>query len=118
MAVTERDLNEVRKLLARGANPSMICPDGWVRGECAPKDPNTGRSLLHHAAFIGDLEIFKSIVEAGGDVDKRRNKAWMPNGGVNGRGSTSLHAAVMYNREEIVKYLVDEIGVDINNAGE
>ena len=47
---------------------------------------NTGRSLLHHAAWAGDLEVFKAIVDAGGDIDRKRNTVWRPNGGVNGRG--------------------------------
>ena len=54
---------------------NMICPDGWVRDSNRPRDGDVGRSLLHHAAWAGDLRIFKYLVEAGADVDRRRNTA-------------------------------------------
>ena len=117
-AVTARDLAEVQRLLRSGGDPNMICPDGWVREEHRPKDGGVGRSLLHHAAWAGDLEVFKELVKNGADVDRRRNNAWRPNGGVAGRGPTPLHHAVMYNRENIVLFLLDEMGCDINAAGE
>jgi len=78
----------------------------------------THRSLLHHAAWAGNLEVFRAIVEAGGDVERRRNTAWRPNGGVRGRGNTPLHAAVMYRRVPIIKFLLQELGCDVNSAGE
>ena len=117
-AVTARDLTEVQRLLRSGGDPNMICPDGWVREEHRPKDGGVGRSLLHHAAWAGDLDVFKCLVTNGADVDRRRNNAWRPNGGVAGRGPTPLHHAVMYNREKIVLFLLDEMGCDINAAGE
>ena len=118
-AVGGRDLAEVQKLLRQGgADPNMVCPDGWVRDECRPKAANVGRSVLHHAAWAGDLRIFKCLVDAGADVDRRRNTAWRPNGGVRGRGATPLHHACQYNRVDIVLYLLDELGCDINAPGE
>ena len=117
-AVGNRDREEVARLLQRGADPNMVCPDGWVRAECAPKDGAVGRSVLHHAAWAGDLAIFKLLVQSGGDVMRQRNTAWRPNGGVRGRGSTPLHHAVMYNRIQIVDYLLNELGVPIDLAGE
>ena len=54
-AVGARDQAEVEQLLRQGADPCMVCPDGWVRDECRPKDGSVGRSLLHHAAWAGDL---------------------------------------------------------------
>ena len=101
-----------------GADPNMVCPDGWVREECRPRNGQVGRSLLHHAAFMGDLEIFKFLCSAGADHARRRNTAWRPNGGVAGRGSTPLHHAVQYNRMSIVLFLIDECGADINQQGE
>jgi hypothetical protein len=100
-AVGAKDLEEVRKLIRQGGDPNMVCPDGWVRDECRPKQGDVGRSLLHHAAWAGDIEVFKFLVESGADVDRRRNTAWRPNGGVRGRGSTPLHHACMYNRQDI-----------------
>ena len=117
-AVGAKDIEEVDRLLRRGANPNMVCPDGWVRDENRPKDGGTGRSLLHHAAWAGDLAVFKLIVAAGGDIDRKRNTAWRPNGGVRGRGASPLHHAVMYNRDKIVLYLLDELGCDVNTPGE
>lgn len=96
----------------------MVTPDGWVREGMRAKNNQVGKSLLHHAAWVGDLSVFKLLVEAGGDVNKKRNTAWRPNGGVNGRGSSPLHAAVMQNRVNIVKYLVEDCGVDIDIPGE
>jgi ankyrin repeat protein len=92
-------LGEIRRCLKAGANPSMVTPDGWVREEMRTKNRDVGRTLLHHAAYIGNFEIFKFIVDSGADIDRKRNTAWRPNGGVSGRGSTCLHHAVMYNRE-------------------
>ena len=117
-AVGARDFTEVDRLLRRGADPNMVCPDGWVTEAARPRDGSIGRSLLHHAAWAGDLNVFKLLVAAGGDVGRQRNTAWRPNGGVRGRGATPLHHAVMYGREDIVAYLVDEEGADINAPGE
>lgn len=89
-----------------------------MRDECAPKDGSVGRSLLHHAAWVGDLSIFKKLVEAGADVTRQRNTAWRPNGGVRGRGATPLHHAVMYNRKQIVDYILNTLGVPVDLPGE
>ena len=74
-AVGSRDYEEVARLLKQGGDPNMVCPDGWVRDECRPKDGGVGRSLLHHAAWAGELRIFKLLVDAGADVDRKRNTA-------------------------------------------
>ena len=117
-AVGSRDLSEVQRLLRQGADPNMICPDGWVRDECRPKEGGVGRSILHHAAWAGDLPIFCALVDAGADVERKRNTAWRPNGGVRGRGSTPMHHACMYNRTAIVSYCLEELGCDIDAPGE
>jgi ankyrin repeat protein len=121
-AVSNKDLPEVKRLLAKGADPNMLCPDAFVRLQASEKmrpgqSRDTGRSLLHHAAWAGDLAVFRAVVEAGGDIDKKRNTILRPNGGVNGRGSKPLHFATMYRRLPIVKYLL-ELGADVNAAGE
>jgi hypothetical protein len=118
VAVGDRDVQEVARLLSQGVDPNMVCPDQWVRPEHAPRDGSTGRSLLHHAAWAGCLDVFRLIVQHGGDVHKRRDTAWRPNGCVHGRGSTPFHHACMYNRVEIVRYLLDELKVDVNQPGE
>jgi len=116
-AVGQRDLGAVQRAVLVGGDVNMVCPDSWVRDEVAGKR-GTGRSLLHHAAWAGDLEVFKALVAAGANVGRRRTVAWRPNGGVAGRGSTPLHHAVMYNRLPIVEYLVGECGIDIDEPGE
>jgi len=117
-AVTSRDVLGVRRLLSAGADPNFISPDSFVRTEMAPENAFTGKSLLHHAAFVGDFDVFRAIVDAGGDIGRRRTTVWRPNGGVGGRGSTPLHAAAMYNRPQILGYLLDECGADIDEPGE
>ena len=121
-AVSNKELGEVKRLLAKGADPNMLCPDAFVNLHHTEKmragqTRDTGRALLHHAAWAGDLEVFKAIVDAGGDIDRKRNTVWRPNGGVNGRGNKPLHFAVMYRRLPIVQYLLD-LGADVDAAGE
>jgi hypothetical protein len=98
-AVSNRDAATVKKLLAKGANASSIAPDGWVRDEASGKG---GKSVLHHAAYVGDLgkcicflfirmhvacphrspvdartAVFIELVEQGGaDMNKRRQRNW------------------------------------------
>ena len=121
--MSNRDLPEVRRLLAKGGDPNMLCPDSFVRLHASEKfragqAQNTGRSLLHHAAWAGDLSIFQRLVEAGADVMRQRNTAWRPNGGVRGRGATPLHHAVMYNRKKIVDFMLNTLGVPVDLPGE
>ena len=119
-AVSDKDLDNVKYYIRMGANVDMICSDSFVRKEMASApmgNKKIGKSLLHHAAWIGSLPIFKELVEAGADINKRRYTAWRPNGGVSGRGPTCLHYAVQYNRYDIVKYLID-LGINIDTAGE
>jgi ankyrin repeat protein len=117
-AVGARDLPGVKTALRNGADVNMICSDGFVHEEMAAKKRGVGRSLLHHAAWAGDLEIFRYLVEQGADVARKRNTAWRPNGGVRGRGATPLHHACMYGRTEVVRFLLDEAGAEVNEPGE
>ena len=123
-AVSNRDLPEVQRLMAKGGDPNMLCPDNIVGSWGnesekfrAGQATSTGRALLHHAAWAGSLPVFQAIVEAGGDIDRKRNTIYRPNGGVNGRGNKPLHFATMYRRLPIVNYLL-ELGADVNAAGE
>eukprot|EP00959_Pyramimonas_sp_CCMP1952_P197870 4138162-Pyramimonas_sp.AAC.1 len=74
-AVGSKDIMKVRKLLQQGADVNMICPDYFVREENAGKQ-GTGRSLLHHAAWAGDLDVFKLLVAQGADIARRRYGTW------------------------------------------
>jgi hypothetical protein len=53
-AVSNRNVEEVKRSLAKGADATCIAPDGWVRSEASGKG---GRSILHHAAYVGDLDV-------------------------------------------------------------
>ena len=98
-AVGDRDLARVSELLARGADVNMVCPDNWVRAEClARASAASGARCCTTQRCVGDLAIFRALVAAGADPERRRSVAWRPNGGVGGRGNAPLHAAVMYGR--------------------
>ena len=43
-------------LFLQGADPNSIAPDGWVRAEHSGVG---GKSILHHAAYVGHLLCFK-----------------------------------------------------------
>lgn len=57
---------------------------------------------LHHAIRSSDLDVVKSLVEKGLDIDKQDK-----------HGYTPLHLAVRYHLDEIVKYLVSK-GANVN----
>lgn len=107
-AVTARDAEEVGRLCdAEGVDVNFIAPDGWVR-----ESGTGGRSLLHHAAWIGDLRIFKILVEHGADLCEPRQRNW-----ARAKGFTPFHHACFYNRLPIVEYCLDQ-GADPNLIGE
>lgn len=54
-------------------------------------------TALQHAAWGGQLEVVKYLVERGADVNAE-----------NGGGSTALHLAAAYGQLEVVKYLVGQ----------
>lgn len=108
-AVTEANLSDVRSLLRAGADPNILASDGWVRAEHAGKG---GKSLLHHAVWGGNIEVFKALVEAGADFNARRQKNW-----AQPRGMTATHYAAFYDRPEILLYCLNN-GFDVDMQGE
>lgn len=108
-AVSEKNLGEVKKALAAGANVDILASDGWVRDEHAGRG---GKSLLHHAVWVGDLDIFVTLVEHGADPAARRKKNW-----AQPRGMSSYHYAAFYNRPGILLYCLNN-GADVNMQGE
>ena len=59
-----RVLAQVARLLSQcGADVNMVCPDGWVREENRTSKRGVGRSLLHHAAYVGDEQVFRLLVK-------------------------------------------------------
>ncbi len=60
-------------------------------------------NAINAAAWIGDLEVLKLLVEHGADI-----------AGVNAAGENALHNAIFNENKEVVDYLLDN-GLDVNN---
>ncbi|XP_028395325.1 serine/threonine-protein kinase TNNI3K-like [Dendronephthya gigantea] len=109
-AVTKGTLEIVKYLLEHGADVNGKGTDGVT--------------VLHYAVTKGTLEIVKYLVEHGADVNSKNTKgrtvlnyavfaSWLEMvNNKNTNGWTALHAAVTFDRFEIVKYLVEK-GADV-----
>lgn len=62
-----------------------------------------GKSILHVAAFLGDLDLVKELINKNADVTAKAKY-----------GYTVLHSAAEGGVLEVVKYLVEEKGMEIN----
>lgn len=71
--------------------------DGNINQEVSKR-----RSLIHLAAQYCDVDIVKSLVENGAEINIK-----------DGKGRTALHYAAKWSKPEIIKYLVSK-GADIN----
>lgn len=92
---TEKNNKAMQALLiAYGADSTEIAPT---------IDP------LHEAAYQGDLEQVKKVIELGTDP----NLVFKPNG-YNVNHSSALHIAVHENHPALVTYLLNVDGIDIN----
>ena len=56
---------------------------------------NEGKTVLHHAAACGDLNVVKHLIDKGADVHARDNE-----------GKTALHHAAAQGHLDVVKHLV------------
>ena len=63
-----------------------------------------GYNALLYAAFRGNLEIFKKLLNLGADLDVR-----------NSSGLNVLHLAVQGNHPNLIVYLIEKCGFDINS---
>ncbi|CAG8746200.1 17926_t:CDS:1, partial [Racocetra fulgida] len=63
-----------------------------------------GRQAIHNASMIGDLNMFKLLVETGCNVNEKDE--W--------DGWTSLHHACKEGHINVVSYLVNECGADVD----
>ena len=75
-------------------------------------DKEEGMNCIHWAAWFGKLESIKVIYEyLVNNKDPEQVVEYMNRGGRN--GTTPLHYACLYGHEAVVKYLVNEIKVDV-----
>ncbi|RSL91844.1 hypothetical protein CEP51_000114 [Fusarium floridanum] len=107
-------LGVARELLKAGANPNYAC--------------NDGRNALYWALYCGNVELFKLLVEHGGDVNYRWKHdectlvmmaaergnmdilrvlvdAGADVGGQNKKGETALDLAQQKNKNQVVEFL-------------
>nr|CAA6830619.1 MAG: Unknown protein [uncultured Thiotrichaceae bacterium] len=114
------NLNDVRLLLRKGANPEfkahaealspldLVVKGGWVdvagvfrsEGVNFNKRGKLGVTFLHQAAAAGKLEMVKFLVGAGVSPNMTTDKDW-----------TALHHAARFGHEQIVAYLL-AVGAD------
>jgi ankyrin repeat protein len=86
IAAYEGDVERVKKLLEKGANPNI--------------QDEVGRTPLRNAAFKGHVDVVKLLLEHGADPNIQ-----------NEYGDTPLHMAVYWGRVDVVKLLL-EYGAD------
>ena len=65
---------------------------------------NSGWTALDEAAYNGEVEVIKALVEAGAEVDHADNSGW-----------TALHVAAQESHVEIIQALL-HAGADLNLA--
>lgn len=90
-AARQGDLDAVKALLA--SDPALI--------ESRLED---GKTVLHAAAYVGQNEIVRHLVQNGADVNA-----------VSNANSIALHGAAFYGHAETVKLLI-ELGSEVNEA--
>lgn len=98
-AVKKADVEQVKLLIAEGAEVNVKWRDVYRRDEEDPWPKDPERIALRHAVKVGKIEMVKLLVEAGADVNGGQ---WPP-----------LCQAVDENNTEIAEYLIDH-GANIN----
>ncbi|KAG5202653.1 hypothetical protein JEQ12_004043 [Ovis aries] len=94
-ACSSGDTDEVRRLLARGADVDTANVDGLT--------------ALHQACIDENLDVVKFLVENGASVNQQDNEGWTP-----------LHAAASCGYLNIAEYFINHgacVGI-VNNEGE
>lgn len=89
MAVAMGEVGDVKQELDKGTDVNL-------------QEPLSGSTLLMSAAFLGNTEVAKLLVERGADLEKRNND-----------GSTPLLTAAFMCRPEIAEFLIQK-GAEIN----
>ena len=97
-AVKDGDVNRVKDLLGQGVymNHELYQTEEWM-WEYPP---------LHRACVMGNLEIVKTLINAGADVDEV----------VRWANKTPLHYACEGGNQQLVDYLVREAGCKVGES--
>ncbi|RYP58505.1 hypothetical protein DL769_008934 [Monosporascus sp. CRB-8-3] len=120
-SINKKDVENIRKLLVLGEDPSAQDGDGWCAlhyaartyskevihillssdkikdtAESTDKRNNTGATPLHFAASIGNIAMVKELLETGADKDAADNYKRSP-----------LFMAAEGNHEQIVEILLE-----------
>ncbi|KIV96760.1 hypothetical protein PV10_00581 [Exophiala mesophila] len=117
-AIQEERIEMIDLLLANGADPSIrgkdwpICmavrqPEILKKLLPALHNPRSVKGVMEMAVVANQLDSIKMLLKAGISVEDK-------NGGV----FSPLTTAIREDRKEIVRYLIDEAGADINAPGE
>ncbi|KAK7079735.1 Serine/threonine-protein kinase tnni3k, partial [Halocaridina rubra] len=124
-AAKNKDIkDQVRLLLRKGADPSIISKRGFsplhlasYKGDvdlvrlfldkCNHLDHTGAGSLtaLHLSCLAGHLEVTQALAQRGANIEARDAVSFSP-----------LHIACLYGNETVVEYLLSR-GVDVNIAG-
>ncbi|KAK5196880.1 hypothetical protein LTR99_000762 [Exophiala xenobiotica] len=117
-AIRDNRIEYVDLLLANGADPAIRGQD-WpiamavkqplILKRLLPKvhNPRAVKGVMEMAVVANELESIKLLLAAGVSVEDK-------NGGV----FSPLTTAIREGRKEIVRYLLDEAGADVNAPGE
>jgi ankyrin repeat protein len=103
MACTQGGVDDVRALLAAGANPSLE-GDEWLVAD--PSGEKYREFPLSLAAVHNHVDILKLLLSVGVDVNQRTTDT----------GSTPLHCGCLHGHLEVVRTLLQPDGVDVNAA--
>ncbi|MEA3226077.1 MAG: ankyrin repeat domain-containing protein, partial [Planctomycetota bacterium] len=98
-AVKKADVEQVKLLIAEGADIDAKWVDVYNKNEEDPWSSDSEKTALRHAVKTGNIEVVKLLVEAGADVNAGE---WTP-----------LFQAVDENNTAIAEYLIDH-GANVN----
>jgi ankyrin repeat protein len=104
-AVKEAPLDEIKKVLAEYGK--IIEPSDEKAALITVMNDTkegSGKTVLHFAAARGDLDIFKYLIENGGDYDIPDEE-----------GNTPLLVAAQHKSFDLCKYLIETKGLDVNH---